>query len=230
MTLVLVVEDDAPLRRAIRMNLVARQVEVVEASSGEEAVLAAADRRPDAVILDLTLPGIDGLAVLERLRTFTDVPVIVVTGRDDVDDKLAALEGGADDYVVKPFDPRELFARLSANLRRSSGSTETLAMVRSGGVEVDLARRLVTVDGEPVHLTRTELELLELLVRHPFKLLTHEYLLREVWGGSSRRSYVRVYIQRLRARLHDDAEHPRLILTESGIGYRWIGENDPVGA
>ena len=94
---------------------------------------------------------------------------------------------------------------------------------------MDLARRLVTVDGEPVHLTRTELELLELLVRNPFKLLTHEYLLREVWGGSSRRSYVRVYIQRLRARLHDDAEHPRLILTESGIGYRWIGENDSVG-
>ena len=194
MTLVLVVEDDAPLRRAIRMNLVARQVDVVEASSGEEAVLAAADRRPDAVILDLTLPGIDGLAVLERLRTFTDVPVIVVTGRDDVDDKLAALEGGADDYVVKPFDPRELFARLSANLRRSSGFTETLAMVRSGGVEVDLARRLVTVDGEPVHLTRTELELLELLVRHPFKLLTHEYLLPRGVG--------RELATQLRPRLH----------------------------
>jgi two-component system KDP operon response regulator KdpE len=226
MTRVLVVEDDAPLRRAIRMNLEGRQVDVVEASNGEEGVLVAADRRPDAVILDLTLPGIDGLAVLERLRSFTDAPVIVVTGREDADDKLAAFDAGADDYVVKPFDPRELVARLNATLRRSDVSHERAAVVRSGELVIDLARRMVTLAGEPVHLTRTELELLEVLVRNPFKLLTHDYLLRQVWGGSTRRSYVRVYVQRLRAKLHDDAEHPRLISTEAGIGYRWIAGAD----
>ena len=201
-----------------------------EAGSGEEALILAADRRPDLVLLDLGLPGIDGLETISRLRTFTDAPVIVLTARDRPADKVAALDAGADDYVTKPFDIDELLARVRAALRRSPTASSGPTLVSVGDLEIDLVQRQVRDRDGSVHLTRTELELLEVLVTHPGKLLSHEYLLREVWGAGYRTesNYLRVYVRQLRKKLHDDAGDPHLILTEPGIGYRWIAEDDRV--
>jgi two-component system KDP operon response regulator KdpE len=226
MTTVLVVEDDAPLRRALRTSLRARDLDVHESASGEDALVVAADRRPDIVLLDLGLPGIDGIETLTRLRAFTDVPVIVLTARERAADKVAALDAGADDYVTKPFDTDELLARVRAALRRTPQPETGPAVVRCDGLEIDLLQRQVRVGGAPVHLTRTELALLEVLVRNPGKLLAHDYLLRQVWGPGygSQSNYLRVYVRQLRRKLGDDAASPRLILTEPGIGYRWIAD------
>jgi two-component system KDP operon response regulator KdpE len=226
MTTVLVVEDDAPLRRALRTSLRARDLDVHESASGEDALVVAADRRPDIVLLDLGLPGIDGIETLTRLRAFTDVPVIVLTARERAADKVAALDAGADDYVTKPFDTDELLARVRAALRRTPQPETGPAVVRYDGLEIDLLQRQIRVGGAPVHLTRTELALLEVLVRNPGKLLAHDYLLRQVWGPGygSQSNYLRVYVRQLRRKLGDDAASPRLILTEPGIGYRWIAD------
>lgn len=228
MNTILIVEDDAPLRRALRTSLRARDLVVYEAGSGEEALVLAADRRPDCVLLDLGLPGIDGLETIARLRSFTDAPVIVLTARDRPADKVAALDAGADDYVTKPFDIDELLARVRAALRRSPTATSGPTLVHIGDLEIDLVQRQVRDRDGSVHLTRTELELLEVLVTHPGKLLSHEFLLREVWGAGYRTesNYLRVYVRQLRKKLHDDAGDPHLILTEPGIGYRWIAEDD----
>jgi two-component system KDP operon response regulator KdpE len=226
-TSILVVEDEGPLRLALRTSLRARDFEVLEAGSGEEALVVAADRRPDLVLLDLGLPGIDGMEALSRLRSFSAAPVIVLTVRERQADKVAALDAGADDYVTKPFDTEELLARIRAALRRRPEATEGPSTVSVGDLEVDLVRRQVRRSGVGVHLTRTELSLLEALVTHPGRLLTHDWLLRRVWGqGYGREShYLRVYVAQLRKKLGDDPSRPRLILTEPGIGYRWIGED-----
>jgi two-component system KDP operon response regulator KdpE len=228
MTRVLVVEDDAPLRRALRTSLRARGLDVVETANGEEALVVIADGRADVVVLDLGLPGLDGIDVLRRVRSFSDVPVVVLTARDRQSDKVGALDAGADDYVTKPFDTEELLARLRAVLRRVTSPSTSPAVTRVDNLEIDLAQRQVRLDGKPVHLTKTELELLELLVTNAGKLLTHEYILREVWGpGYGRQSnYLRVYVGQLRSKLGDDATNPRLILTEPGIGYRWIANDE----
>ncbi len=180
-------------------------------------------------MLDLGLPDIDGLEVLRRVRSFSQMPVIVVTAHHAQSEKIRALDAGADDYVTKPFDTEELLARVRATLRRVP-HTSIRADHRDAStiVEIDLARRRVTLDGVPVHLTRTELSLLELFVQNPGKLLTQEILLREVWGQGygSESNYLRVYVGQLRKKLGDDAAHPRLILTEPGIGYRWIAGED----
>lgn len=225
MTTVLVIEDDAPLRRALRTSLRARAFDVVECASGEDGIVLVADRRPDVVLLDLGLPDLDGVEVLHRLRSFSDVPVVVLTARDRQSDKIAALDAGGDDYVTKPFDVEELLARLRAVLRRVPQAASAPAVIRVDELEVDLARRQVRLDGEVVHLTKTELALLEQLATHPGKLLTHEHLLRQVWGQGygSESNYLRVYVGQLRRKLRDDAANPRLIVTEPGIGYRWIG-------
>ena len=231
MTTVLLVEDDAPLRRALRTSLRARDLDVLEAASGEEALVLAADRRPDIVLLDLGLPGIDGIETLTRLRTFTDVPVIVLTARERAADKVAALDAGADDYVTKPFDTDELLARVRAALRRVPHTDTRPTVVHCDGIEIDLLQRRVRVGTESVHLTRTELALLEVLVRNPGKLLAHDYLLRQVWGQGygTQSNYLRVYVRQLRKKLGDDAANPRLILTEPGIGYRWIADESRTG-
>jgi two-component system KDP operon response regulator KdpE len=222
-TKVLVVEDDGPLRRALRTTLRARGMQVLEATSGEEAVVTVADGTADIVLLDLSLPGIDGLEALRRLRQFSDTPVIVLTVRDRQADKVAALDAGADDYVTKPFDTEELLARIRAALRRVPSATTGPAILAVGNVEVDLVRHEVRVAGRAVHLTRIEFALVELLATHHGRLLTHEFILRRVWGPGygSESHYLRVYVGQLRKKLGEDAANPRYIVTEPGLGYRW---------
>jgi two-component system KDP operon response regulator KdpE len=224
---VLLVEDDRMLRRALRASFRNWDFEVAEAGSGEEALTIVSDSPPDLVVLDLTLPGIDGLETLRHLRTFTDVPVVVLTVRDSLRDKVTALESGADDYVLKPFAPEELLARSRAHLRRSSAERQP-AILRAGDLEIDLPRSLVTWRGEVVQLTPTEFRLLEVLLEHRGKLVSREQLLEAVWGSRrpSDRGRVRVFMVHLRRKLHDDAARPRLILTEPGLGYRWIGDDE----
>jgi len=224
MTKVLLVEDDHALQLALRTMMRSRDLDVVEVGTGEEAVVLASVGDLDLIVLDLGLPDIDGLEVLRRVRSFSDVPVIILTAHHQQAEKVRALDAGADDYVTKPFDVEELLARVRATLRRVPHAAPAATHVSIDDLEIDLARRRVTRGGAPVHLTRTELSLLELLVQNPGKLLTQERLLRDVWGPEygTEANYLRVYVGQLRKKLGDDAAHPRLILTEPGIGYRWI--------
>jgi two-component system KDP operon response regulator KdpE len=226
MTRVLVGDDEPQIRRALRTSLEAHGYDVATAGTGEEGVLVAAETAPDLVLLDLGLPDLDGTEVIERVRSFSDVPVIVLSVRDRQADKVAALDAGADDYVTKPFGVEELLARLRAALRRTQGEEPAVAVQDFGDLRIDLSRRLVTRDGERVHLTKTEYGLLEAMVTNPGKLLTHQWLLRKVWGvGYAQEShYLRVYVRALRKKLGDAAAAPELILTEPGVGYRWIAE------
>ncbi len=227
MNTVLVVDDEPQIRRALRTSLEAHGYRVETASNGEEALLKAAEASPGVVFLDLGLPDLDGTEVIRRLRSFSEVPVIVLSVRDTQADKVAALDAGADDYVTKPFGVEEVLARMRAQLRRTHADAPAPAVHRIDDLEIDLARRLVRLDGTPVHLTRTEWALLEAFVRNPGKLLTHAWLLRTVWGqGYGEEShYLRVYVRALRRKLGDEASSPRLILTEPGIGYRWVAES-----
>jgi two-component system KDP operon response regulator KdpE len=228
MSPILVVDDEPQIRRAMRASLEAHGYRVETASNGEDALAKAVDLAPELVFLDLGLPDLDGTEVISRLRSFSDVPVIVLSVRDAQSDKVAALDAGADDYVTKPFGVEELLARMRAQLRRAHVDEQGPAVHRIGDLEIDLVRRLVRVDGRPVHLTRTEWRLLEAFVTNPGKLLTHAWLLRQVWGkGYAEEShYLRVYVRALRKKLGDEAASPRLILTEPGIGYRWVAEAD----
>jgi two-component system KDP operon response regulator KdpE len=223
-TTILVVDDEPQIRRAMRTSLEAHGYRLETAANGEEGLLKAAEIAPDLVFLDLGLPDLDGTEVIARLRSFSEVPVIVLSVRDRQTDKVAALDAGADDYVTKPFGMEEVLARMRAQLRRVRADQPAPAIVRIGDLEIDLARRLVRLDGQPVHLTRTEWALLEAFVTNPGKLLTHQWLLRTVWGqGYGEEShYLRVYVRALRKKLGDEAASPRLILTEPGVGYRWV--------
>jgi two-component system KDP operon response regulator KdpE len=223
---VLVVDDEPQIRRALRTSLEAHGYEVVTVATGEEGVVAAAEAQPDLVLLDLGLPDMDGTEVIRRIRAFSDVPVIVLSVRELMTDKVAALDAGADDYVTKPFGMEELLARARAALRRAGPDEPPLPSLHYGDLEVDLPRRLVLYGGEPVHLTPTEYALLEALVTNPGKLLTHQWLLRRVWGQGygTETTYLRTYIRTLRKKLGDDASAPALIVTEPGVGYRWIAE------
>jgi two-component system KDP operon response regulator KdpE len=228
---VVVIDDEPQIRRALRTSLEAHGYEVAAVGTGEEGVLAAAEQRPDLLLLDLGLPDIDGTEVIRRVRPFSDVPIIVLSVREGQADKVAALDAGADDYVTKPFAMEELLARARAALRRVTPDEPAVPTQRSGGLEVDRVRRLVTVDGEQVHLTPTEYQLLEALVSNPGKLLTHQWLLRRIWGQgyATETTYLRTYIRTLRKKLGDDASSPALIVTEPGVGYRWIAEPDGPG-
>ncbi|MGZ4148595.1 MAG: response regulator [Actinomycetota bacterium] len=223
---VLVVDDEPQIRRALRTSLEAHGYEVAAVGTGGEGVVAVAEQAPDLVLLDLGLPDMDGTEVIRRLRAFAEVPVIVLSVRESQSDKVAALDAGADDYVTKPFGMEELLARLRATLRRAGQEEPTQPTLRYGDLEVDLPRRLVTVDGEQLHLTPTEYSLLEALVTNPGKLLTHQWLLRRVWGQGygTETTYLRTYVRALRRKLGDDASAPGLIVTEPGVGYRWVGE------
>jgi two-component system KDP operon response regulator KdpE len=225
---VLVVDDEPQIRRALRTSLEAHGYDVVAVGTGEEGVVGVAEQSPDLLLLDLGLPDIDGTEVIKRVRTFSEVPVIILSVREAQSDKVAALDAGADDYVTKPFAMEELLARARAAVRRAVPEEPTQPTLRYGELEVDLARRLVTSAGEPVHLTPTEYSLLEALVANPGKLLTHQWLLRRVWGQGygTETTYLRTYVRALRKKLRDDAAAPSLIVTEPGVGYRWIGEAD----
>jgi two-component system KDP operon response regulator KdpE len=222
---VLVVDDEHQLQRALTANLEARGYEVDAAATGEEALHLAAQHRPDAVILDLGLPGIDGIDVVRSLRGWSRVPILVLSARGGESSKVAALDAGADDYVTKPFGMDELLARLRAALRRSTPADEE-AVVETPDFTVDLANRRVVRDGEVVHLTPTEWHVLEVLVRHPGKLVSQRELLKEVWGPAyeTETNYLRLYLAQLRRKLEPEPGQPRYLITESGMGYRFVAD------
>jgi two-component system KDP operon response regulator KdpE len=222
-TRVLVVDDDRPLARALAINLKARGYDVDVALSGREALVAAARQPPDLVVLDLGLPDLDGLEVLQGLRGWTSVPVLVLSAREEQREKVAALDAGADDYITKPFGMDELLARLRATLRRTSPATEELPAVTTARFTVDLAARRVVVGGDDVRLTPTEWHLLEVLVRSPGRLVGQKALLQEVWGPAyeNEAHYLRVYVAQLRRKLEPDPAHPVHLITEPGMGYRF---------
>jgi two-component system KDP operon response regulator KdpE len=221
---VLIVDDESQIRRALRTNLTVRGYDVVEAAAGDQALTLIAERNPDVVLLDLGLPGLEGIDVLGRLRAWSDVPVIVLTVRDREADKVAALDAGADDYVTKPFGMDELLARLRAQLRRAQPDGVVAASpVRNADFAVDLtAGRVVRADGEQVHLTPKEWGIVAALARRPDQLVLQHDLLREVWGPQYRdeANYLRVYMTQIRKKLEPDPHNPRYFVTEPGIGYR----------
>jgi two-component system, OmpR family, KDP operon response regulator KdpE len=219
---VLIVDDEPQIRRFLRTSLSAHGYRVIEASCGREAITLTATERPELVLLDLGLRDMDGLEVIHRLREWSTVPIIVVSVRGQEAEKIEALDGGADDYVTKPFGMGELLARLRAALRHRLQADVEEPVFRTGGLTVDLRRRVVTVDGQDVKLTPKEYDLLRLLVTHAGKVITHQQLLREVWGPGSvyETHYLRVYIGQLRQKLEPDPTQPRYILTEPGVGYR----------
>lgn len=223
MTRVLVVDDEPQIRRALATNLRARGYDVDLAATGEEALRLAAEHRPDVVVLDLGLPGIDGIAVVQGLRGWTEVPIIVLSVRDSEADKVAALDAGADDFVTKPFGMDELLARLRAAVRRSTPVTTEVATVTTDHHVIDLAARRITREGTEVKLTPTEWHLVEVLVRNAGKLVTQPQLLQEVWGPGYERetNYLRVYLARVRRKLEVDPSNPRHFITEPGSGYRF---------
>ncbi|WP_183095228.1 response regulator [Nocardioides stalactiti] len=222
MTRVLVVDDEPQILRALRINLAARGYDVVTAPDGESAIAAARADLPDLVVLDLGLPDLDGVDVITRLRSWTAIPILVLSGRTDSADKVDALDAGADDYVTKPFGIDELLARLRAMVRRS-GAGEGEPPVTFGDVVVDLAATRVTVAGEEVRLTPTEWHLLSVLVRNPGRLLSQRRLLLDVWGPGyeTAQGNLRLYMAQLRRKLEADPARPTYFLTEPGMGYRF---------
>ncbi|MDI3314975.1 MAG: response regulator [Mycobacterium sp.] len=224
MTRVLVIDDDRQLLRALRINLSVRGYEVVTAATGSGGLRAAAEQHPDAVILDLGLPDISGIAVLTGLRGWMTAPVIVLSARTDSADKVEALDTGADDYITKPFGMDELLARLRAAVRRATTASDAdEPVVETKSFTVDLSAKKVIKNGQEVHLTPTEWGMLEMLVRNRGKLVGREELLKEVWGPKYAKEthYLRVYLAQLRRKLEDDPSHPNHLLTEAGMGYRF---------
>jgi two-component system KDP operon response regulator KdpE len=219
---ILIADDDPQILRALRITLSASGYEVITAGDGREALRAAADRHPDLIVLDLGMPGLTGIEVIEGVRGWSSVPILVVSGRSDSLDKVEALDAGADDYVTKPFAADELLARLRALGRRTPGATDE-PVVSFGDVTVDLANHVVTRAGAAVRLTPTEWRLLEVLVRSPERLVSRETLLTEVWGPqyTTDTGYLRLYLAQLRKKLEAEPAKPRHLLTEAGMGYRF---------
>jgi two-component system KDP operon response regulator KdpE len=221
---VLVVEDETQVMRFLRATLGAHGYRLAEAESGQQALLQATTRSPDLILLDLGLPDLDGVEVTRRLREWSATPIIVVSARGREEEKILALDAGADDYLTKPFGAGELLARMRVALRNAAragaGAGETV--FRTGDLAVDLAARRVSVGGNEVHLTRTQYKLLTTLVKNAGKVVTHRQLLREVWGpGAVEQShYLRVYMGQLRHKLEKDPARPRYLETETGVGYR----------
>jgi two-component system KDP operon response regulator KdpE len=224
MTRILVVEDEPGLRKALGINLRARGYEVALAEDGRSALAAASQHPPDAVILDLGLPDMDGAEVIAGLRGWSKVAIVVLSARSEEPDKVTVLDAGADDYVTKPFGMDELLARLRAALRRGAGSDD-LPTITTESFTVDLAaRQVLGSDGSPVRLTPTEWHVLEVLARNEGKLISQRQLLQEVWGPryETETNYLRVYLAQLRRKLEPDPSHPRHLITEPGAGYRFV--------
>ncbi|HST27899.1 MAG TPA: response regulator transcription factor [Rudaea sp.] len=217
---VMIVDDEAPILRVLRPSLAAAGYEVVEADNGRDALARAAQQIPDVVVLDLGLPDMDGKDVILALRKWTQVPIIVLSAREAEAERIAALDTGADDYVVKPFHTGELLARVRAALRHRQSRAELVAY-SGNGLDINFESRRVAIGGIEVHLTRKEYDLLRTLARHAGQVVTHKQLLAAAWGGSvTDTQFVRVYIGQVRQKIERDPSNPRLILTEAGIGYR----------
>jgi two-component system KDP operon response regulator KdpE len=218
---VLVVDDERSIRRFLRASLSAHGYEVFEATTGQEGIQGVATHRPDLIILDLGLPDIEGLNVTRQLREWSQIPIIILTVREQEADKIAALDAGADDYLTKPFSIGELMARLRVALRHAT-QAETEPVFTTGALKIDLARRMVTRDGEEILLTPTEYDLLKLLVRHAGKVVTHQQILRQVWGVgyANELHLLRVNMSNLRRKIEPDPARPTYIRTEPGVGYR----------
>jgi len=220
---ILVVDDDPQILRAVERALGARGYQVTTATDGRGAVAGVRDDEPDLVVLDLNLPHMDGLTACREIRRSSRVPILVLSVRDAEDDKVGALELGADDYLTKPFGTSELIARVSAVLRRAGPGPDAVRF-EVGGVEIDLDARRVRRDGNEVRLTSTEWKLVEALASHPGKLRTHAWLLDRVWGPGHDLEILRVFVSQLRRKVEPDPRHPSVIETDTGVGYRWLAE------
>lgn len=227
---ILVVDDDDAIRKFLRISLQASGYTVIEARSGEQAIAKTATENPLLVVLDLGLPDIDGREVVTRLREWFEGPILILSVRSSEAEKVAALDAGADDYVVKPFGVQELLARVRALLRTRAPAAEQAPRLVLGALVIDLAARIVTVGGQTVALTRREFDLLALLARHAGKVVTQRHILAELWGEAhvEDTQYLRVYVGQLRGKLGDDPARPRFIRTEPGVGYRLIAEDGSV--
>ncbi len=226
MNRILVVDDEEQILRALRRALAARGYDVVTAVDGEDAIAEVEGSTPDLVVLDLNLPGIDGMEVCRRLRAWTQVPILILSVREDEAGKVQALDLGADDYLTKPFGVEEMLARVRALLRRTRPPGSEPPRFELDGVVIDLSSHRVSRDGRDVHLTKTEWALLEAMTEHPGKLLTHRWLLERVWGAGYQEDVevLRVFVSQLRRKVEPNLAQPTLILTDPGIGYRWAGQ------
>lgn len=220
---ILVIDDETQIRKLLRVALSGHGYEVAEAASGNEGLNEAAVYRPDLIILDLGLPDIDGLDVVRRLREWSKTPVIILSVKEQENDKIAALDAGADDYVTKPFGMGELLARIRAAIRHLAGAGEE-PILNFGELMIDLAHRHVSVDGLEIKLSPIEYDLMKNLAVHAGKVLTHKHLLRTIWGPNYENDthYLRVYVGQLRRKIENDPSHPRHIITEPGVGYRLL--------
>ncbi|MEH7414732.1 response regulator [Neobacillus drentensis] len=221
---ILVIDDEPQIQKLLRVTLQAQGFEIVAASSGEEGILKTTMVRPDLIVLDLGLPDIPGMEVLHRIRDWTQIPIVVLTAKDREEDKITALDSGADDYVTKPFGMGELVARIRVALRHNAKSQDE-PILDFGRLVIDLSGRTVELDGEKIKLTPTEYELLKILATNAGRVMTHKQLLQKVWGGhqyDTDSHYLRVYIGHLRKKIETDSARPNFIITEPGIGYRFM--------
>lgn len=221
---IVVIEDDQPIRRFLRTSLSTQGFAVYEADSGKQGIIEAGVRKPDLLILDLGLPDIDGVEVIRAVRAWSELPIIVLSARNAEQQKIDALDAGADDYLTKPFGFGELLARIRVAMRHSTRSYDQAnsEIFETSNLRMDLLNRVVTIDGNEVHLTPIQYRLLGVLVKHAGKVLTHQQILKEVWGPSYKENahYLRIYMSQLRQKLEADPTRPKFLLTESGVGYR----------
>lgn len=225
---ILVVDDELPIRRSLKVNLETRGYTVDTAETGEKAIMAFENRRPDLLVLDLLMPGMGGIDVIRKLRAVSTIPIIVLSAIGEEARKVQALELGADDYMTKPFGMEELFARIRSLLRRAAGATSAAPVFLAGDLSVNFDRREVSLEGQLVKLTPTEYDLLKYMIEHAGKVLTHRMLLQEVWGQAyvDQAQYLRVFVGQLRKKIEKHPGRPRFILTDPGVGYRFCTDTD----
>jgi two-component system KDP operon response regulator KdpE len=221
---ILIIEDELQIRKLLKVSLNAHGYDLEEAANGKDGVTRAATFKPDLLIIDLGLPDIDGKEVVKQIREWSETPIIILTARDQEQEKIEALDSGADDYITKPFGVGELLARMRVCLRRAA-TVEQQPVLVCGGLVVDLQQRRVTVEGDEVKLTPTEYEIIKMMMQHAGKVITHKQLLKAVWGNAYQQDthYIRVYIGQLRRKIEQNPTQPRYIITESGVGYRLMG-------
>ncbi|MFZ2539229.1 MAG: response regulator transcription factor [Oscillospiraceae bacterium] len=225
--LFLVVEDDKQIRSFISFSLKTQDYKSIEVSKGKDAMQIVMTEDPDVIILDLGLPDMDGLDIIKQVRAFSNIPIIVVSGRDQDKEKIEALDAGADDYLTKPFSVNELLARIRVILRHFEKKVTNVPKIyKVGDLEIDIDKHLILQEGNEVHLTSMEFKIIEILVRNSGKVLTHSYLLKEVWGSylESDTQSLRVFMANIRRKIEKNPTNPRYIITEVGIGYRFVGE------